>query len=555
MSVLSEESLKNEFSSGIMQILQSDITAEQLATHLEKYYMHGVLLLGCLNIIQKMFSQLYSTSLRVNLIGWIKALFTREAGGTWHYSYTTIAMGDEFMKSLQNAFFQIIKDLLNYAKVTQKYIELEAFMEGLKWNYKRSDFPIIYDIGLLNFLSANSPSQFLANIWGKPLVPEVDVMPELLWDTFEFSVVKIVSKIMEASRTPILQKLPSIDISAKSLSLTDSHAEGLLLELILSLLFTELTNAAQNYISLSSGMNMELALRYSDAARGDKKKIDEDRTSDKRKITKEFWKESGNFYSADFCSRILLLLHHLCVLEDSCGISILPFSENHLFTLLLLLENGSYQHQFLVIQIMNYLVKTSLDMLEKTCEKFSKAEDEPGNSVSPTSRTIKFCNSPLINLLILYGMRRREGIWFVEKKSKDLSYAHSKCVVLLIRNILSINEKLREMIAPIIRTLIFGKKQDLEKNLPPECRNSRFIDFMLCVAGGEAEALHKGAIGFAKEGQQHAIVAFASSRIDPNRESVCEWDYVPKAHDQIVTHRLGISIIVFAALNIFFNNR
>ena len=522
MSVKRVDSLEISLTAAAMELLQNDISSEQVISELELYYLRGMTLFGMMEIINSTFSSIPSRTIRMDVLSWLPAILRSSVSTTWGYSQVSSACGIPYQILLRKQFFNLIKQILQCAIIATNSQELTCLMENLKWNYTISDHSLLKESELLNKLTACERPTSLSKLWGLPLESE-DGLPEVLLNSFEYIVVQIafsgVSIIHDTSKPE--ESSPS---SGKSPSQPDSQATSKLLQNIQEIIIKELTKAAESYKSCS-GMDSIVANKYSDISREDINQ--ESKTTDKKKLKNMFIEESKKTYSPDFCTRLLRLSYHLYVAaeEESKGKGILKdvFKQCDWTVFLKLLEFGSSHQQFLILQMIPYIVKLSYKNVDQAAAQY----------LGPSFK--HFSKSNILDLLFAFALERREGVWVKENKASSLGYALSKCTIRLLQRSLNTPNELTDALIPIIKTILFGKNEDV-KALPEACHDNRFVELILSISGGEFEGIHKGAIGCAKDKKEITIVAFASSRIDPAKASVCEWEFCPKIHDQVIAH-------------------
>lgn len=523
MSVKRVDSLEISLTAAAMELLQNDISSEQVTSELELYYLRGMTLFGMMELINSTLASIPSRTIRIDVLSWLPAILRRSASTSWGYSQVSSACGIPYQNLLRKQFFNLIKQILQYAIIATNSNELTCLMENLKWNYTISDHSLLRESELLNKLTACERPTSLSKLWGMPLESE-DGLPEILLNSFEYIVVQIafngVSMIHDIQKSE--ESSPS---SSKSPSQSDYQVTSKLLQNIQEIIIKELTLAAESY-KLSSGMDPIIANKYADISREDNNN-QESKSSDKKKIRSMYIEESKKTYSPDFCTRLLRLSYHLYVAaeEESKGKGILKdvFKQSDWSVFLKLLEFGSSHQQFLILQMIPYIVKLSYKNIDQAAAQY-------------LGQNFKhFSKSNILDLLFAFALERREGIWVKECKSSSLGYALSKCTIRLLQRSLNSPSELTEALIPIIKTILFGKNEDV-KALPEACHDNRFVELILSIAGGEFEGIHKGAMGCAKDKREITIVAFASSRIDPAKASVCEWEFCPKIHDQVIAH-------------------
>ena len=177
----------------------------------------------------------------------------------------------------------------------------------------------------------------------------------------------------------------------------------------------------------------------------------------------------------------------------------------------------------MVLQIVPYLVTLAYERLEHAASTYLG------------SKVPVYSSSRVLDVLLSYALQRREGIWKKSVKTRSMGYALSKNSIYILQKLCKTPNAVGDSLKPLLHISLFGTKEQMER-LPAACRERKFVELVYSVAGGEFEGLHKGAVGYTKDKKEFTIVAFASTRIDPTKEAICEWEFSPKIHDQVAVH-------------------
>ncbi len=510
-----------------IELLQSDIPPETVLAELEKSYLRGMTIYGAMGICGTLFASVPSTSMRIDIVAWAMSMIRREDTMGWAHSDSLRICGMGYEKMLRERFFSFISDMLDYMGKSRNPTELSCFLEALRWNYSGADHRSIRDCELFPKLT-HAPA-LLGELWGKELDCE-DRLAELLLDTFEYVVIRIALRglavVSEAQKTEDAAPCSPHSPASPAGKSDDSTASTVVLvQEVVNILTGELAKAANSYEN-SRGIDPVVANKYADTSRAVGKE-DEGKSVDKKKVKALFLEGSKRIYSPDFCIRILRLLYHICVSasNDPSGKAYirLILKQADLSVLMRLLDVGSSHQQFLVLQTIPYLVILAYPSLEAAAEKH----------LGPNSP--RYSSSHILDVLFAFALERREGIWTKVRTTRTLGYALSKCVIRVLQGALGSRNELGDALRPLLKTVLFGDAKEVRK-LPAASQSRRSLELLLSVAGGEFESLHKGAVGFTKDKKEFEVVAFASLRLDPTQDAVCEWEFQPRVHDQVLVH-------------------
>ena len=506
-------------SAATIELLQSDISTETVLAELEKCYLRGMTIYGTVAACNELFKEVPSTSAQIDIVTWLTSMLRRADTMNWAHSDALTVCGAVYQRLLRGQFFGFVQDMLGYMNAAKGSASMSCFFEALRWNFLPADHGYLRkEAQLFTKLGGESKTALLSSLWGKELESE-DHLPEILLDAFEYIVIRIALRGLA-----VLPESKSEDASPSSPVRLDDTA-GLVQEIV-QILIKELEKAARSYED-SSGIDAVVATKYADTSRAVGKEDEGKSSVDKRKVKALFMEGSKEIYSSDFCIRILRLLYHICVAanNDPTGKAYirLIFKQTDLAALMKLLDVGSSHQQFLILQTIPYLVPLAYQNLETAAQKHL-GENSP-----------RYSQSHILDALFAFALARREGIWTKERASKSLGYALSKCVVRVLQSSLSTQNELGEALRPLLRTIIFGTPTEV-RALPAPSQRKAFLELALSVAGGEFESLHKGAVGFTREKKEFAVVAFASLRLDPTKDAVCEWEFSPRVHDEVMVH-------------------
>jgi len=526
-----EENAEISLSSAAIHILQSEITASQLVSQLETYYMRALVLYNVMFIIQHAISMVYSKKIRADILAWIMSIFKRTTSAPWHYSQLSSACGVSFQLMQRTAFFGVVKNILEYLSLTNSSKELACLMDALKWNYTATDHDYLNNTKLFSSLRGKTKNAgYIASLWGQSFLAD-EKISELLVDTFEFIVIKITTRILSVREAQNVEKREDFPSLEKSTSLVDESSTAKLFGAILETIFSEMKRAIDSYENFA-GYDSPFIEDYLETQKteDEKKKKDDDSQKDRSKIKHEFIQQGKNLYSQEFCARLLGLLYHLCIavqennqLKTTINILIQHTDFINLFKLL---NIGSIQHQFLILQIIPLLAKLSYENIEQAAIKSTEIL---------SNKIQKYTNNGLLNILLNFVIERRESIWISEEKQYLGAYAMTKCAINAIKLILNSNKELCTIFSSLLKTIIFGKKEECEK-LPSQCRSRNFIDALISIAGGEMPSLHKGGKAEMQNKKNYSIVCFGNSK---DKQEMKDWEFVPKKHDEVYIHLKG----------------
>ncbi len=528
LAVTKEDTQELSLSSSAISILQSDITMAQLVVQLESYYLRATVLYNVMALCQHAISMVFSKRIRADILAWIMSIFKRTTAAPWHYSQLTTSCGVTFQSMLRAAFFGVVKEVLEYVTLTNDSEELGYLMDALKWNYTATDHDYLCNCKLFSSLRGKQRAGYVASLWGRQLADD-EQTPELLLDTFEFIVIKITTRVLltsSESAAPQEELFPRLE---KSRSLVDESSTSKLFGAIMETIFGEIKRAVESYES-AQGIEAKLVEDYVEISKEEKKKDDDDTRKDKDKIVREFNDTSRTIYSHEFCVRLLRLLYHICLAvqeNQQLKVTINLLTQSQDFAQLLrLLTAGSVQQQYLILQTIPLISKLSHENLEAAANKML-AEQSP--------KTPRFTHSGLLDLLFAFVIERREGIWFAETHAGSGAYGATKTAISVIKALIGQNKEIAATFSALLQLVIFGNKEDWQ-SLSTECKNRRFIELLLSVAGGEAEGLFKGAHGSVQRKKGYVAVCFENTKDKVPRK---DWEYACKKHDQVLVHLAG----------------
>ena len=482
-----------------IDFLQSDMTVEQVTTELERCYLQGMTLLGSFNVCNKAFKGIKQKTTCIDTLAWINNVLRRKDANYWYYG-SILACGITYQSLLRVQLFDFLGEALKMIKTCNDNEKLVSLLEMLKWNYTAYDHHFIQQLDFLKALR-DGPETKIGRLWGAELDSQ-EYLPEMLLDTFEYIVIKTV-----------LQSTKQIK--------SDSEATMSIIEQVFKIILEELNKAALSYQNCQ-GVSITTANKYGNIRSNDKLAI----TSDSKRVQKMFWQESSDIYSPDFCVRLLRIFYHLSVSATNNFLVLQTLIlKLNLLVLFELLELGSAHQQFLVLQILPHLVTLTYDTLEKAAEEYLSRRKLPCG----------YTESKVLDVLIDYTFNRRASIWEKGIMNKNSGYTLSKCAIRVLQHSLNASNKLADALRSIMKIIIFGTVEEVHR-LPKKCQSLQFAELMLSVAGGEFASLHKGATGQTKDNKPFAVIAFGTSRIDPTKETVCEWEFLPKIHDQVLIH-------------------
>ena len=534
MAVAKDENKETSLSSSALQILESDFTAAQLISRLESYYSRGIILYGVINICEKAIFNINSKKIRSDVLAWIFSILNKTSVHQWHYTQLTTSCGVAFQLVLRSAFFSVIGQVLEYISQVKHSKEVNGLLNALKWNFTASDHIHIHKLGLLPTLGASSQNNVIANLWGQPLSTE-DSTSEQLLATFEFITIKIATRILlspdksrESLDDPAKELMPNLE---RSRSMFDAGSTAKIFESIMKIIFGEVKRVVESY-DTTQGMDIKQVETFKELSKKTKDESEEDITKDKKKLMKELTDTTKTGYSHEFCVRILRLLYHLClaVQEDpQFNTSInLCLDETDCLHLLKLLHLGSTQQQFLILQIIPLMAKFCFEFLERAAAHYQESQHKP----------LTYTKSFLADILLIFALERREGIWFSTVCIPPGGYSISKCAIASIRAIANINKEIGLALGSLIQNILIGTKETWS-TLPVACKNKRFIELILSIAGGEADSLYKGAKGHAFGRKGYSIVCFTTATTEKDKEKKYDWDFLPKIHNEIMVHLSG----------------
>ena len=528
LAVTKEDTQELSLSSSAILILQSDITAAQLVTQLESYYLRATVLYNVMSLCQHAIAHIFSKRIRADVLAWIMSIFKRTTAVPWHYSQLTTSCGVSFQTLLRAAFFGVVKEVLEYVTLTHDSKELTYLMDALKWNYTATDHDYLCNCKLFSSLRGKQRPGYVTSLWGQQLDSE-DQIPEMLLDTFEFIVIKITTRVMLSSAETVPAQEDPFPKLEKSRSMVDESSTTKLFSSIMETIFGEIRRAVESYES-SQGIESKIVDDYAEVSKEEKKKEkdDEDTRKDKAKIMKEFNDTCNTIYSHEFCVRLLRLLYHLCLAvqeNQQLKVTINLLTQSQDFAQLLrLLSVGSVQQQYIILQTLPLISKLSHENLEAAAAK-----------ILAEQKLTRFTRSGLLDLLLTFVLERREGIWFAEAHVGNGAYGATKAALNSVKTLISQNKEIAGLFAGLLQTILFGGKDEWQ-NLPTECKNRRFIELMLSVAGGEAEGLFKGAKGSVQSKKGYVAVCFDNSK---DKLPIKDWEYACKKHDEVMVHLAG----------------
>lgn len=528
LAMVKDENKENSLTSSAIEILLSNITQAQLISQLENYYTRGIVLYSVMKIFKKSFKRLQSNNILCDILAWFMGILKTNSG-PFHYSQLTTTCGVEFQLKLRYVFFKVIKYILGYIARAQNSKTIPYLLDALKCNYTASDHIYINKLQLLPALRANNSDGIVAKLWGKALETE-DQGAEALIDTFELIAIKIATRVLLSPEKKEPVNEDPFPLLEKTRSVFDPGSSAKIFEAIIKIILDEVSRAVKSYENCQ-GVEIKLAENYNELLKSAKDSEEDDPLKDKKKLRREFGDTEKTGYSHDFCVRLLRLLYHLsiAVQEDSqfhTTINLI-LAETDCVQLLKLLQLGSLQQQFLILQILPSMSKYSLDNLEKAATFLLNSQKLP-----------RYTKSSLIDTLLTFALHIREGIWFATICCPPGGYSITKCAIESIRDMATNNKDISLLISSLAKVILFGSKEEWS-TLPPECRNRRFIELIISIAGGEAESLHKGARGFALGHKGYSIVCFTNSKVENDKVKRYDWEFDPKKHNEVMLHLGG----------------
>ena len=500
--------------------LQSDISSSQLITHIENYYLKAIVLFGTMSLCEIACNNVFSKQIRADILAWVASIFKAGRMGSWHYSQQTSACGAGFQSFIRSVFFGIIKHVLEYVTTSKTQKELPILLDAIKWNYSARDHSYIWESKLLPSLCTEKG--YVGTLWGKPLMMD-HKNPDLLLDTFEFIVMKILNRALKKEEKKQEESVEDFQRIKKSFSVLDESSTLKILETISKIIFQQLEKAVTSYESAKGGKK-ELISEYCEYATKSAKEKEEEKYKDQEKLLNDFQELQKESYSSNFCTRILRLLYRILVaIQNDFALrakySVL-LEDSMLITLFKMLQSGSLQHKFLVLQIITLLSQISIESMENAASEFI------------SSNPIRmFTRSSFIDLMLEYAVKNRESLWRNKKTDNRSNYIMSKCCINAIRSLMNNVPEFHDTLFGVIKIMMNGTEAEIMA-LPSECRSRVFIEVLLSVAGGEFEGLHKGCLGFSK-GTKYSLIAFCNSKITPR---IFEQQFTPKMHDEILIH-------------------
>ena len=458
----------------IVRILESKITAVQLVDHLQYYHMRAIVLYNIMITLEHLMSGISSNSIQMDVCYWIGNIFNNPLAYHWHYSEYSVACGVILDSTIREAFFGIIKQLLISLKGLKSKKNLIPLLSLLRYDYSIKDHRSIHQYQLLHTL--HKGSEKISSLWGKKIYGDLCIPAKYLFDTFEYIVRRIVNNIYESKEV------------------TYNETTKKLLKDIAEVMFGELKRAADNYEGFE-GIDSEIA---SECIESDLKNKEKEKSIE-NKLKIEF--DMKNPYSQKSCSNLLNLLHYVYAVTPIEG----DFSQ-----LFRLLEVGSIQHQFIVLQILPLVTKSYYESLIRITDNLKVA---------------KWTNNSLLDLLINLIIERRKGIWVSEINMRAEYYSITKHAISIIRVLVKKNREICDSLGKIVRDVIFGKSI--------ERKNKEFIETLLSIIGGEHVSIYKGA----KTVNGFSVAYFK----DKNNMTIDSWSF-NRNHGEVVLHQVGNEI-------------
>ena len=464
----------------MLYILNGDITVQQLLYQIENYYLRAITFYNVIRLLEQTISYLYSKKIRADVMGWIVNICKLE-----HYSRLTISCGAQFEHSLREAFFGIVRRVLEYIAITKDTEELVSLIDTLKLEYTVNDYEELSKCKVFDVLHGDN--NYVVSIWGKSLESA-----SALLDVFEFIATKVIAQMNEGA----------------ALELLNSIVEVILLEV---------KKAANNYESVN-GVDSSLVEQYLEAIKPKKKKDEDEANKDKKKIIQVFNSKNDNMYSQEFSVRVLNLLYRICVaVQDNEVLKNNLFKGNNIVYLFELLEIGSIQEQFIILQILPLIYALSNDNLDQAARKHLTGQKQ-------------LTQSGVLDLLLYFILRRRQGMWISEVKNCTRLYSITKTAIDTVQSILKLNRSVNTSFCSIIKSLMFSNKEEWNA-LPSELKSRQLAEILLSIAGGEFDSLYKGARVSILGKKEYNIISFEGT-------NTTEWEYIPNKHNQAILHSL-----------------
>ena len=491
----------NEFtlSSSVIQILKSNITAPQLISQLENYYLRAIVLYNVMTLMQYAIHFLLSKSLRADVLAWIMTIFKRTTTAPWHYSQFTTSCGVAFQSLLRAAFFGVMKQVLEYIAIIKDKKEMRCLMDALKWNYTATDYENLNKCKLFSSLRGNTKGTYISSLWGAQSDDE-DQTPSLLLDTFEFILIKITTRIL--GKVEPQDSFPGLE---KTFSLVDESSTSKLFEAIVTIVFGEFKRAVETYES-AQGIDHKLIEDYMICKKGIK-----NGEKDAKRISKEFIKKNSVMYSQEFCTRLLGLIYRLFVaIQDNTEISAvinLLIQPNDLLQFLKLLKVGSVQHQFIILQTLPFIANIAYECLETASARVLEGKRF-------------YTQSNLIDFLINFIMEYRQSMWTKDIGAPKSMYSITKTAIFVTRKLISKDNAFWD----ILRSGILEGKYT----------SKHLMDTMLSIAGGEFLSLFKGCKANVKDKEGYVVTCFRGEEEVQNYE----YEYEFKFHTHALLHRV-----------------
>ena len=236
----------------VITLLKNNVTAAEIWKYSEKYYERGFTLAWALNLLNINFSGLVSSRIKCSVMESIMKLFKRGTSEYWHYSWKTIACGQDIQSLLRGFFFDIIAQTLEYCITTKNDAELLVMLDSLKWKYTATDFMPLKGSQILEKLSPRYDC-YITSHWklcetGMSFDAAKQKLQLMLISTFDFIVMRV---ILRACKEKDKEKDKQVELEEISLKLEryaskiDENVANSILKELLTVIFNEIQQSIE----------------------------------------------------------------------------------------------------------------------------------------------------------------------------------------------------------------------------------------------------------------------------------------------------------------------